>query len=98
MTETTRVISFHPSSNNTPSSTLSYAGIKRKAVPEEKPNDKLPEYYSISLLVIDYGKKMGDKSGGNCSMIYHTLYQHACDSNNGDVSSGYGFINIHTIY
>ena len=36
-------------------------------------------------------------SGGNFSMNNHILYQQDCDSNNGDVSSGYGFINSHTL-
>ena len=37
-------------------------------------------------------------SGGNFSMNNHTLSQHYCDYNNGDVSSGYVFKNGHTIY
>ena len=40
---------------------------------------------------------MGDMSGGNCSMNNHILSQQDCDSNNGDASSEYGFINIHTL-
>ena len=39
---------------------------------------------------------MGDVSGEKCSMNDHTVSQHDCDSNNGDVSSVNGFINIHT--
>ena len=39
---------------------------------------------------------MGDVSDGNCSMNNHNLYQQDFDSNNGDVSSVYGFINSHT--
>ena len=35
-------------------------------------------------------------SGGNCYMNYHTLSQHDCDSNNGDVSIVYVFY-IHTL-
>ena len=34
---------------------------------------------------------MGDMSGGNVSMNKHTIYQQYCDSNNVDMSSGYGF-------
>ena len=41
---------------------------------------------------------MDDMSGGNCSTKNHTLSQHDSDSNNGDMSSGYGFINRHTLY
>ena len=40
---------------------------------------------------------MGDMSGVNCSINNHNLYQHDCDYNNGDVSSGYGFLNSHTL-
>ena len=40
---------------------------------------------------------MGDMSGGNCSLNNHILYQRYCDSNNVDVSIGYGFYNIHTL-
>ena len=36
-------------------------------------------------------------SGGNCSLDNHTLYQQYCDSNNGDVSIGWVFLNRHTI-
>ena len=36
-------------------------------------------------------------SGGNGSMNIHTLYQHDWDFNNGDVSSGIGFIHGHTL-
>ena len=35
--------------------------------------------------------------GGNFSINSCFLYQQDCDSNNGDVSCGYGFINSHTI-
>ena len=41
---------------------------------------------------------MGDMSGVNCSINNHNLYQHDCDYNNGDVSSGYGLLNSHTLY
>ena len=34
---------------------------------------------------------MGDMSGGNCSINNNTLSQQYYDTNNGDVSSGYGF-------
>ena len=34
---------------------------------------------------------MGDMSCGNFSIKKLTIYQYDCDSNNGDVSSGYGF-------
>ena len=36
-------------------------------------------------------------SGWNFSINNHILSQHYCDSDNGDVSSRYGFINSHTI-
>ena len=36
-------------------------------------------------------------SGGNFSLNNHTLYQHYFDFNNGDVCSGYGILNSHTI-
>ena len=42
-------------------------------------------------LVIDDYFIMCDRSGGNCYMSNHTLSQKYFDSNNGDVSSGYGF-------
>ena len=34
---------------------------------------------------------MEDMSCGNCYNTNHTLSQQDCDTNNGDVSSGYGF-------
>ena len=88
-------ISFCLSSNNTPSSPPYNVGSKRKSVPEEKSNDESPagigdddSYYP---LVIYDDLKMFNMSGGNCSLNKHTLSQQYCDSNNGDVSSGYGF-------
>ena len=36
-------------------------------------------------------------SGGNCSMNNHPLSQQHRDYNNGDVSSGYGSLNSHTL-
>ena len=36
-------------------------------------------------------------SGGNFSLYKHTLSQQYCDSNNGDVSSGYVFLDSHTL-
>ena len=36
---------------------------------------------------------MVDMSGGDYYMNNHTLSRQDCDSNNGDVSSGNGFIN-----
>ena len=41
---------------------------------------------------------MGGMSGGNCYMNNHIISQQVCDSNNGDVSSGYTFINSHTLF
>ena len=40
---------------------------------------------------------MGHMGGGTCSMKNHTLFHQDCDSGNGDVSSGYGFKNSHTL-
>ena len=40
---------------------------------------------------------MGDTSCGNCSMNKHTLYWQYFGSNNGDVSSGFFFLNSHTL-
>ena len=40
---------------------------------------------------------MGDTSGRNFSMYNHTLSKEYCDSEHGDVSSGYGFKNSHTL-
>ena len=40
---------------------------------------------------------MGDMSCGNCSMNNQTLSQQDCDTNNGDISIGYGFLNIQTL-
>ena len=40
--DTPRGITFCPSSNNTPSSTPSSVGSKRKVVPKEKYNEELP--------------------------------------------------------
>ena len=101
LTDSSRGISFHPSSNNTPSSPPSCLGSKIKALPEQKHDDELPagigyDYY-FSPLVIDGDFKMGYVSGGNCSMNNNTLSQKDCDSNNSDVSSGNSFINRHTI-
>ena len=90
-----RGISFHPSSNNTPSSPPYHVGSKIKALPEEKYNEELPTGIvndsSFSTLVVGDDLKMGDMSGGIFSMNNHTLYQQYCDSNNGDVSSRCGF-------
>ena len=100
--ETSRGITFCPSSNNTPSSTPSSVGSKRKVVPKEKYNEELPsgigDDSSYSPLVIDDDVKMIEVSGGNCYMNNHTLFQHYLYYNNGDVSSGYAFINRHTLY
>ena len=41
---------------------------------------------------------MFNMSGGNCSLNNHTLSQQYCDSNNGDVGSGYGFFNSHVFF
>ena len=61
-------------------------------------NDKWHVYYYISAFVIDDDLKMGDTCVGNFSMNNHTLYQHDCDSNHGDVISVCGFISRHTLY
>ena len=49
-------------------------------------------YYSgyYPFVVGDY-LNMGDMSDGDYYMNHYTLYQKYCDSNNGDVGSGYGF-------
>ena len=95
LTITSRWISFFPSSNNKPSSTPYRVGSKIKVVSEEKYNEELSvgiSYYSYySTLVIDDDLNMGDMSGGNCSINNHTHSQQYYDSNNGDMSSGYGF-------
>ena len=54
--------------------------------------------YSYFLpLVIGAVFIMGDVSDANFSMENCTLSQHYCGYNNGDVRSGNGFINSHTI-
>ena len=40
---------------------------------------------------------MGDMSGVKFSLKKHNFYQKYCDSNNGDASSGYGFLNSHSL-
>ena len=94
LTVTYRGISFCSSSNSTPQSVPYCVGSKRKSAPEEKSNKELPvgtgDDYSYSPLVIGENLKMGDMSGGNFSMNNHTISQQYHDSNNGDVSSGYG--------
>ena len=40
---------------------------------------------------------MGNVSIVNCYMNNHTLYQNGCYSVSGDISSGNGFINSHTL-
>ena len=92
LTYTYREISFCPSSNNTPSSPPSCVRSTRKAVPEEKYNDKLLADYYISPLVVDDDLKIGDATCRNCYMRNHTLSKQDCDSNNGDVMSGYVFL------
>ena len=47
--------------------------------------------------MIDNDLKMGKMGGGNCYINNHLLYQQDCDSNNGDMSSGYGFETSHTL-
>ena len=95
MAESSRGISFLPSSNNTPSSPPFCIGSKRKELPEEKYDDELfagigYDYY-VSPLLIDGLKKMGSVSGGNFSVNNYKLSQKDCDSNNGDVISGNDF-------
>ena len=48
-------------------------------------------------MVIADDLSMGDMSGDNFSLNKHTLSQQCCDLNNGDVCSGYGIVNSHTI-
>ena len=92
---TYREIYFFPSSNKTPPSPPYRVGSKIKAVPEAKYNEESPagigDDYSYSTLVVDDNLEMGDMSGGNCYLENNTLYQQYCDSNNGDVISGYDF-------
>ena len=47
------------------------------------------DYYYSPLFIDDY-LNSGDTSGGNCSLNNHTISQQYFDSNNSDVSSGYG--------
>ena len=47
--------------------------------------------YSYYLSVIDDYLNMGYISDGNLYLENYTIYQHCFDSNNGDVSGGYGF-------
>ena len=88
-------IYFCPSSNNTPSSPPYHVGNKIKARPEETFNEGLPvgivddSYYSPLVIYDDLN--MGDMVGGNFSMNNHTLSQKYFYSDNGGVSSGYGF-------
>ena len=82
---------FCLSSNNTPSSPTSRLESKNKALPKEKSDDELPacigDCYYFFLLVIDGDLKMGEVSGGNCSMNNHNLSQKDFDFNIGNVSS-----------
>ena len=48
-------------------------------------------------MVIDDDLEMFDMSGGNFSINNYIIYQKDCNTNAGDVSSGYGFIDSHTI-
>ena len=64
---------------------------KTKSIHEIKLKEKLPAGSSFSPLVIDDNLKTGDTSCGNFSMNNYTLSQQNFDSNNGNVSSGYGF-------
>ena len=102
LTDTPRGIYFQPSSNNTPSIPPYCVGSKRKSVPEERSNEEVPagigDDYYFSPLVMDYYLKMIEMSGGNFYINNHTLSQHDCDSNDGDVINIYDFINIHIIY
>ena len=71
--------------------------VKEKLSIKEKSKDKLPAYYSFTPLVINYDLHMYENSCGCCYKNNHTLSQNYCDSNNGDVSSGYVFKNSHTL-
>ena len=100
--ESSRGIYIFPSSDNTPSSTPSGTSSKRKAPPEEKCDDELPEgigddYYFYPL-DIDGDLNMGDMSVGNCYMKSHYFYQQDQGTNNGNTSSVNGLINIRTLY
>ena len=70
-------------------------------MPENISNEKLPSViwddYSYYTLVVDDYLNMGDMSGGNFSINNHALSQNYCDSNNGDVSIRYVFLNSHTL-
>ena len=92
LTVTFRGISFWSSSNNKPSILPCCVGSKIKSA-TEKWYDQLHAGigydYSYSPLVIDDDWNMGDIIGVIFSMNNHTLSQHYCNSNNGDVSSGY---------
>ena len=94
-TVTSKAISFFPSLNKTPPSPPYHFGSKIKSVPEEKYNEELPagieDYSYYYPLVVYYYLKMGDMSGGNFSLNNHSLSQQYFYSNNGDLSSGYGF-------
>ena len=99
MTYTSRGLSFRLSSNNTPLSPPLFFCSKIKAVPEEKYNEKLPVDSSISPWIIYDDFKIGEMSCGNFSMNNHTIsLKNKFDSNNVDVSSGYDFLNSHTLY
>ena len=102
MTHTYRGKYYLPSSNSTPPIPPYSVDNKRKEVPKEKSNEELPagigDAYYFSPLIIGDDLKMDDMSGGNCSMESHTLYQHDCNSNNGNSSSGYVSINSHNLY
>ena len=47
------------------------------------------DYYYSPYFIDDY-LNSGDTSGGDCSLKNHTISQQYFDSNNSDVSSGYG--------
>ena len=101
MTVTYRSISFRPSSNNTPLS-QPYCVFVKENCTWIKSNRELrvgigdDSYYSP--LVIDDDLNMGDTSGGNVSLNNHTISKKYCNTNNGDVRSGYGFSNSHTLF
>ena len=101
LTESSRGIFIRPSSNNTPSNPPSGRGSKRKALPEKKSDDELTsgigDKYHYYLLVIDGYFRMGDVRGSNGSMNSHTVYQQGWCFNNGDLSCGNDFTNVHTI-
>ena len=65
---------------------------------KKKIKERLPTYSSFSTFNIYDDLNVGDMSCGNCYNDNDTQSQWDCDYNNGDVSSGYGLLNSHTLY